>query len=73
MANFTAPVAQRAAAPVPTPDAVHLHARANNALSRCLRELHADHTDYEALAQHMYQAKDAIETLRIMAGFNLWH
>lgn len=73
MADITTPVAQRAATPVPTSDAVHLHAHACNALNRCLRELHAEHTDHEALARHMYQAKDAIEELRVLAGFNLWH
>lgn len=73
MADFTTPVAQRAATSVPTPDTVHLHASACNALSRCLRELHAEHTDFESVAQHMYQAQDAIETLRILAGFNPLH
>lgn len=69
MADTTASVAQCAATPALSPDAVQLHACAHNALSRCLRELRADATDYETLAQQMYQAKDAIETLRVMATF----
>lgn len=71
MADTTAPVAQSAA--TSSPDAVQLQASACNALSRCLRELRAADTDYEALAEQMYQAKDAIDALRVMATFGQLH
>lgn len=71
MADTTAPVAQCAA--TPSPDAPQLHARACNALSRCLRELRADDTDYDALAEQMQQATSAIEALRFMATVGQLH
>lgn len=73
MADFTAPVAQRAATSVPTLDAVHLHASACNALSRCLRELHAEHTDLESVANQLDHAQSAIVTMLVMADFNPLH
>lgn len=73
MADFTAPVAQCVATSVPTLDAVHLHASACNALSRCLRELHAEHPDFESVANQLDQAQSAIVTMLVMADFNPLH
>lgn len=67
MADTFAPVAQDAvASPL---DPIQLHAQAMNSLSRIMRELRANRTDYEAVSSHLARATDALETLRIVDAF----
>lgn len=47
-------------------DPIHLHAQAMNALSRCLRELRQDRTDYEVAELHLADAADALRTLALL-------
>lgn len=61
MAFSPTPVAQSAA---PSPiDPVQLHAQASNALSRCMRELRANDTSYQAALSHLDEAAGAMRTL----------
>lgn len=62
MADTLAHVAQDAAASGLDP--IQLHAQAMNSLSRIMRELRANSTDYEAVSRHLVRATDALETLR---------
>lgn len=47
-------------------DPVHLHAQAVNAINRIQRELLSQHSDYDLIAQQLYRATSALETLRIV-------
>lgn len=50
----------------PSIDPVHLHAQAVNAINRIQRELLCQHSDYDVIAQQLYRATSALETLRIV-------
>lgn len=47
-------------------DPVHLHAQAVNAINRIQRELLCEHSDHDLIAQQLYRATNALETLRIV-------
>lgn len=47
-------------------DPVHLHAQAVNAINRIQRELLCEHSDHDQIAQQLYRATSALETLRIV-------
>ena len=47
-------------------DPIQQHTQAMNALSRIMRELCADSTDYEVVNKHLARATQALGTLRII-------
>ncbi len=63
MADSLAPRSALAASGI---DPIQLHAQAMNSLSRIMRELRADSTDYEAVSCHLARATEALGTLRIV-------
>ena len=63
MADSLAPRSALAASGL---DPIQLHAQAMNSLSRIMRELRADTTDYEAVNTHLARATEALGTLRIV-------
>lgn len=63
MADSLAPRSTLAASGI---DPIQLHAQAMNSLSRIMRELRADSTDYEVVNSHLARATEALGTLRIL-------
>lgn len=63
MADSLAPRSTLAASGI---DPIQLHAQAMNSLSRIMRELRADTTDYEVVNSHLAHATEAPDTLRII-------
>lgn len=63
MADSLAPRSALAASGI---DPIQLNIQALNSLSRIMRELRSDSTDYEAVNDHLASATEAIETLRIV-------